>query len=337
MRLVAGLLVVSATTVTVIALIKLDTYGRRGGTIAGSFQDEIDELARIDPNLILYEESGEPFKTGFAASRAIAVDDRATVYVAGDNQVRLFSRTGTPSGAIEPAGAPSAVAVTPDGIAYIGVMDHIEIYDPNLKRTASWQSLGADAAITGIAVSEEGVFVADAGNGVVVHYDVEGKVVNHIGRKDPDRDIGGLVLPSGYFDLVAPKNGLLRVANPGRRRIETYTLDGDLEFFWGESSAAVEGFCGCCNPMNIAALPKGGFVTCEKGLTRVKIYSSDGVFTGVVAGPEQLTEPGAALVSELPNQSEVAWFDVAVDARGHVYILDTIKNRVRIFTRKKEG
>ena len=64
-------------------------------------------------------------------------------------------------------------------------------------------------------------------------------------------------------------DGLLRVVNPGRHRIEAYTFDGDLEFSWGKVSVGIEGFCGCCNPVNFAILSDGSFITCEKGLTRV--------------------------------------------------------------------
>ncbi|MBM3243119.1 hypothetical protein FJZ31_43220, partial [Candidatus Poribacteria bacterium] len=50
----------------------------------------------------------------------------------------------------------------------------------------------------------------------------------------------------------------------------------------GYLSMDIDGFCGCCNPVNFAMLPDGRFVTCEKGLPRVKIYDADGTFSGVV-------------------------------------------------------
>ena len=75
-------------------------------------------------------------------------------------------------------------------------------------------------------------------------------------------------------------------------------------------------------------LDDGSFVTCEKGLVRVKVYDPDGSFLGVVAGPETFdidpaTHPAAA-------------FDVAADKEGRIFILDTVRNIVRIFTRKKD-
>jgi DNA-binding beta-propeller fold protein YncE len=190
--------------------------------------------------------------------------------------------------------------------------------------------------LTSIAVSDQDVFVADAGNRVVVRCDTSGNLVAQIGKKDSSRNVPGFVIPSPYFDLVVSQDGLLRVVNPGRRRIEAYTFDGDIEFWWGAGSVNIEGFCGCCNPVNIAVLPDGGYVTCEKGLTRVKVYDSEGQFAGVVAAPRQLVRDGDLRVCDLPEECQAGGFDVAVDSAGRIFVLDTIKNVVRIFS-KIEG
>ena len=96
---------------------------------------------------------------------------------------------------------------------------------------------------------------------------------------------------------------------------------------------SVEGFCGCCNPSNIAILADDSFVTCEKGLARVKIYDPEGSFVGVVAGPEQFGVTAHICVT--PEQCLKGGFDVAVDSQDRIFILDTINNVVKIFTRKK--
>lgn len=99
----------------------------------------------------------------------------------------------------------------------------------------------------------------------------------------------------------------------------------------------MEGFCGCCNPVNFAILADGSFVTCEKGIARVKIYAPDGSFVGVVAGPQQLVADGASRVCETVAQCQAGGFDVAADNQGKVYVLDTIKGVVRMFVRAKAG
>ena len=195
--------------------------------------------------------------------------------------------------------------------------------------------MGEDAVLTSIAVSKSDVFVADAGNRVVLRYDTAGKLIKSIGRKDENRNIPGFVIPSPYFDLAIGSDGLLRVVNPGRHRIEAYTFDGDLEFWWGQFSTSIEGFCGCCNPVNFAILEDDSFVTCEKGLIRAKIYDPDGKFVGVVAGPEQLVEGGASRVCTTTAECQAGGFDAAIDMQGRVLVLDTIKNVVRTFVKIK--
>ena len=87
------------------------------------------------------------------------------------------------------------------------------------------------------------------------------------------------------------RDGLLRVNNPGRHSVEVYSAKGDLESSWGKATATLStAFCGCCNPVGVALLADGRCVTCEKGLPRVKVYSAQGVFESVVAGPESFPE-----------------------------------------------
>jgi hypothetical protein len=336
-KILLGALIVLATLVAAISVIRLDSFGSRGNSVGRKFIDDITELARIDPNLILYEESSVRIGTGFAQSQAIAVDSDGRIYVAGDNAVRVFTPKGDPISRISLSQTALCVEPDDDGTIYLGTRDHVEVFDANGQRIATWEGLGDNAFLTAIAASGDNVFVADAGNRIVLRYDRSGKIVNKIGEKDSDRNVPGFMVPSPYFDLAVSKDGLLRVVNPGRLRIEAYTFEGDFEFSWGKSSVAVEGFCGCCNPADLALLPDGAFVTSEKGLARVKVYDSQGMFVGVVAGPEQLLEGAAPYIAELPEQHRVGGFDVAVDPNGRVLILDRINNAVRFYTKKKAG
>jgi len=326
-------LIALAIVIAVVALVRLDTTGKKGSGLGKEYTYEID--AKIDPNLILYEESAQSLSTGFADAHGIALDSQGSIYVAGDRAIRVFAQSGDLLDEIELTDVPRCLTVANDGKIYVGITNYVEVYGQQGKRLASWDSLGERAVLTSIAVSKEDVFVADAGNRIVLHYDTNGKLINRIGGKDKERNIPGFVIPSPYFDLAVGRDGLLRVVNPGLRRIEAYTFDGYLEFWWGEFSSAVEGFCGCCNPVNFAILEDESFVTCEKGLIRVKIYDPEGAFVGVVAGPEQLVEGGASRVSEFGAGSQAGGFDVAVDAQGRIFVLDTINNVVRVFIKKK--
>jgi hypothetical protein len=333
MRVFIFVVVAVAAAVGIFAAIRLDVTGEKGSGLGPAYEYDVKELAKVDPNLILYEESARGISTGFAASQAIAVSSEGRIYVAGDRAIRIFERAGDMAGEMALGDRPRCLACAGDGRIYVGMRDHVEVYDSRGKRLAAWASLGDDAVLTSIAIGREDVFVADAGNRIVMHYDMGGKVINRIGAKDKDRNIPGFVVPSPYLDIAIAPDGLLRVVNPGRLRVEAYTFGGDLEFFWGKFSSGVEGFTGCCNPVNFAMLSDGSFVTCEKGLVRVKIYDPEGAFVGVVASPDQLVE-GAVNICYFPEQCQAGGFDVAVDSAGRVFVLDTVKNIVRVFERK---
>jgi sugar lactone lactonase YvrE len=326
-----GMLIGVAVFVAVVALIRLDITGDKGSGLSNEYLYEID--LSVDPNLIIYEESGESLSTGFTSTHAIALDSQGSIYIAGDKSVRIFAEGGKLLDEILLPGVPRSLTVADDGKIYVGITHHIAVYNRQGKQLASWDSLGDRALLTSIAVSGSDVFVADAGNRIVLHYDTNGNLINRIGRKDTDRNIPGFVIPSPHFDLVMRRDELLRVVNPGLHRIEAYTFDGDFEFSWGKYSTSIEGFCGCCNPINIAVLGDDSFVTCEKGLARIKIYDPEGAFLGVVAGPEQFGV--TAHVCTTPEQCQSGGYDVAVDAQDRIYILDTNKNVVKIFSRKK--
>jgi hypothetical protein len=335
--LIAGALVIAAVVVGAISILRLDTTGESGSGLSAEYAYDLSKLAAIDPNLILYAESRPPLGTGFRQSRAIALDSSGRIYVAGDRGIGIFSATGNPEKLIDLSGEPRCLMVADDGKIYVGVGDHVEVLTPEGQPAASWGPLGDEAVLTGIAKQGDDVFVADAGHRIVLHYNAAGTLVGHIGEKDPDKNLPGFVIPSPHFDLAVARDGLLRVANPGRNRIETYTLDGDFEFSWGERSVKIKGFCGCCNPVSFALLPDGGFVTAEKGLDRVKVYNSDGGFVGVVAGPAQLGKEGQIKVCNTPEECREGGFDVAVAPDGRVYVLDVTGNMIRVFQRKVAG
>jgi hypothetical protein len=336
-KIFVGVLAAIAVVIGGIAVVRLDTTGKKGSGLGKEFVYDVKDLAKIDPNLILYEEAAKAISTSFTDSRAIAVDSQGSICIAGDKAIRVFAENGDLLNEIKLTDGPRCLMVADDGKIYVGMKGHVEVYDVRGKRLAAWQSLGDDAVLTSIAVSKNDVFVADAGNRIVLHYDTTGKLVNRIGEKDEGRNVQGFVIPSPYFDLAVGRDGLLRVVDPGRHHIEAYTFDGDVEFSWGKFSSGLEGFIGCCNPVNFAMLEDGSFVTCEKGLTRVKIYDAGGTFVGVVAGPEQLVEGGTVGICYFPADCQAGGFDVAVDATGRILVLDTIKNVVRTFTKIKAG
>ena len=331
-----GVLVVAALVLCGAALWLTDSTGRKGNLLTKEFDYDLGELRRTDPDLILYEQISTVIKTGFDNARDMVLGNDDRIYVAGDRAVGVFADDGSLVQKHELANEPYCLAVADEGTLYIGMRDHVEVYNSEGTRLASWQAIEGRAILTSMALAKNDIFIADAGNRVVWHYGRDGNLVGQIGKKDPSRNISGFVVPSPYFDLAMAPDGLLRVVNPGRHRIEAYTTTGDLEFSWGSFGSDVAGFCGCCNPVSFALLDDEGFVTAEKGLTRVKVYSAEGEFAGVVAGPESFVEHDRIRESRGDGGESASGFDVAVDGQGRILVLDPATGEIRLFVRSAE-
>jgi hypothetical protein len=185
-----------------------------------------------------------------------------------------------------------------------------------------WRTHGENALITSLAASERFLFVADAVRRTVERLDTGGRDLGRIA--DAPDAATHFVVPSPFLDLALARGDVLWVTNPGRHRIESYTLDGQALAAVGASGASIEGFCGCCNPTHIAALPDGRLVTSEKGLPRVKVLRPSGELDCVVAAGEKLA---AGLVG----------LDLAVDEAGRVLVLDPRARAVRVFAARHTG
>jgi len=303
---------------------------------------DLAPLRRTDPALIVGRQTGE-FRPGFKHARCIAVAPGGDVYVSGDFAIRRFDAAGARLAEIAAIEPPGAIAIGADGKVYATFGAKVWVYDPNGRRVATWAAR-QNSMFTSIAVTDAGVFVADAGGRAVLRYDRQGKLQAVIGKKDEVRNAPGFVVPSPYFDLAMAPDGLLRVSNPGRHQIEAYTVEGDHGVAWGRFSATEpDGFAGCCNPSNIAVVPMpnssgdfAGFVTAEKGLARVKVYDADGKFVGFLAGPDTFTRHDE-LVRARPSGQPFEALDVAAGADGRIYVLDGAVGEVRVFIWKPGG
>ncbi|MFC1494914.1 hypothetical protein ACFL6W_06530 [Thermodesulfobacteriota bacterium] len=303
--------------------------GKAGG--ADNAADLITGI-KIDPDMILYDEIGKPVPSGFTESRSLTVDSAGVLYAAGDKAVRIFDSRGRIRETVNLTVSPFCLAAT-DKQFYIGTKDRIVIIGRNGKVQTSWKSLGENAWITSIALADEHVYIADAGQRIVWCYDLMGKFIRRIGVKNPEKNIPGFVVPGPYFDLAMAPDGLLRVANPGRHQIEAYTVKGDREFAWGRFGNRLEDFTACCNPVSFTILPDGNLITCEKGAARVKVYDTFGKLKGFVAEPKQLANISPSIGVKQERVQRYG-FDVAADRDGQVYILDRARNAIRIFKRK---
>lgn len=181
--------------------------------------------------------------------------------------------------------------------------------------------LGARAVLTGLAASVKDLWVADSGSRVIWHFDAAGKLLGSFGGREGKDKSKGLIVPSPHLKVVLKPDGNLLVNNPGRLRVDTYSPSGALKSSFGKASVDITGFCGCCNPIDIALLGQGFVVTAEKGLPRVKVYRADGTLESVVVG-------SAGLSPRCEPQ-------IAVSPTGQILVLDAPARVVRVFERKQ--
>jgi hypothetical protein len=320
----------AAGALAVLELIATERAIAQAGGTTNPFAYDVSHLQKTDPKLIAYEEAAR-WKAPRPEPRRIAIAPDDTLYLCCGNYLVAVDASGQPRLEIAASDPTRCCAVAADGTIFLGLRDRVEVFSADGRRQIAWEALGKKAWLTGLALTEDRVYAADAGNRVLLAYDRSGKLLRRIGQKDPERNVPGFVIPSPYFSVTVARDGLLRVNNPGRHRMELYTSEGDFEGAWGVTSMGIAGFCGCCNPINFALLPDGRYLTCEKGLPRVKLYSATGEFESVVAGVESFAANAKACG---PSDCTSGGLDAVADSRGRIYILDFVTGEVRVMKPK---
>lgn len=316
-KLVNVVLIVLA--VAIVIIIGRDFIGKKAGKpIENPYEYNIDEYKKVDSTKILYSEKIN-FQVKADSWGGIAVSD-STIVVAVANNLLQYNYSGKLISSKTMIDTATSVAVDKNRQIWVGMRHYVVMYDMNGTLVKRWNSFGENAVITSLAVSDEFVYVADAGNRIVYQCNTNGQTEQKIGEKDEHKGIPGFIIPSPYFDVALDDRGFLWAANTGRHVFENYNPDGSLRSSWGITSFKIEGFSGCCNPAHFAMMDDNSFVTSEKGMPRIKLYDQHGQFSGVVAAPASFTGSAAP--------------DIAVDKQQRVIALDFERNQVRIFERK---
>ncbi|HPG37873.1 MAG TPA: hypothetical protein PLP19_07295 [bacterium] len=284
------------------------------------FEYDIETYRHVPEEMIRYTQIRQiPVNLDKLLALAVAADKR--ICVSGDNKILQYDADGKIARSFNLTASAQCLAIASNYRLFLGVGNHIEIYDTTGALVKRWPPFDANSFITSLAVTHEAVFAADAGKLIILRYDLNGNLLNKIGEKDTTRDIPGFIIPSPYFDVAVDPDGFIWGANTGRLLLENFTPEGGPRSHWGTSSMRIEGFSGCCNPSHFAILSDGSFVTAEKGLERVKIYDRAGQFIAVVAQPSLFRQGTAGL-------------DLAVDSDDCIYVLDSGARQVRIFQHK---
>jgi hypothetical protein len=198
---------------------------------------------------------------------------------------------------------------------------------PRTVALTKWAEIKQRSSVTGIAVSNQDVFVAcrmTNGDGYAV-WRVDRNFAN------PKRIIEGLkgivaqtnshVNVFGPIDIQA-KAGEVWVAHPAAHKVERYDRNGKkLSSFGKHDSKSADGFGGYGNPISLRLGPNGEVYCSETGgPVAVKRFSPDGRFLGVVGLPDRDIDDLCA-----------ATVDVSRDGR-QVFILSPHEKAILVLT-----
>lgn len=317
-KLIYGILILFGLLIAFIILGDVFT-NEMNKTVKNPYAYDLGDIKKIDPFMIKYREVK---RIGLGLPKPIAVDyHKGLLGIAYENQMQLIDTLGQEYFNKTIDGPVTSISFAPDGKIFLGCKNHIELYGLQGNLLESWEGLDSSAYITSIAFKDDAVFVADAGGPMVHRYTYEGQLLNSFDGKGRTDNKYGFVVPSPYFDIAVDPDNQLWVANTGLQYIENYSDEGSLRAFWGESSFTLKGFTGCCNPAQFSILSNGYFVTCEKGLVRIKVYLPSGEVESVVATSDDFD------VGSAPA-------DLTVDEKDNIYVLDVTRKMIRKFARK---
>lgn len=303
----------------IVAFMTYDFFWSSKKSDGNIYEYNLDDFTKVAPELVSYNET-QTISINLEKVKGICTDNKDKIYVSGLGKVLVFNSKGEFLKEII-TNIPSRCISFGNNQLFIGAENHVEIWNTDGNRIDSWEAANEKSLITSIAVGDSSVFVSDAGNKIIYHYNLAGDLLNEIGRKDSAMGIPGFVIPSPYFDVAMGRDGELWAVNSGRHQFEAYNPDGRLITSWKKTSMHLDGFSGCCNPSHFVILEDGSFLTSEKGIVRVKIHDQTGKFSSVVATPDQFDKGTTGL-------------DLALDSEGRVIILDPSRKQVRIFEKK---
>lgn len=294
--------------------------GDMGKSTKNPYAFDIREFEHVDPALIKYKET-KRIKLNNPAPKAIDYH-KGLLALAFKNNLQVIDTSGREIFNKTIAGPSTAIHLSPDGI-YLACKDHIEIYDLDGNLLKSWNNLDSNAYITSIIQKDDKLIVANAGGPEVIRFNKNGEIELRFDGKSEELSDFGFIIPSPYFDVQIDPDNQLWVANTGLQNIQNYTEEGSLRAHWGKAGYRLEDFTGCCNPAHFTILTDGSFVTCEKGLVRIKVHKPSGELDGVVAAPK-----------DFDTDSEPT--DLTSDENDHIYALDITKKMIRKFERIAE-
>ena len=261
--------------------------------------------------------SASMLKIPFETSKALAVDKDDNIYISGDKSILILSKEGKKITQFDTDITATALAIGDTEIIYAAFENHIATYSLAGELLKRWPSFKKESYITSLVITGTTIFIADAELEQVHEYRTDGTYLRSIGSKNKEQ-ADCFILPSYFFDVAVAPDNRLWAANTGKHKLVSFSSEGKLSTYWGETSAAVEDFCGCCNPSHFAIMHDGSFITAEKGIVRVKKYNSTGKFECAIAGPEHFEASSTGL-------------EIAINSENDILVLEPAVRKIHIF------
>lgn len=280
------------------------------------YEYNVDEFREVDPALISHKEIRQ-IKVDVGDHAGIATAN-GCIYLASGNTVRTLSPEGKLLSEFGIAETPFALAAN-ENLLLVAFEKSFAVYSLQGEKQFQTDALTDSTVITSVAFMNQFIAVADAGKRLVYLFDGQTKI-REIEGISGAKNLHGFIVPSAKFDLAIKPNGDMWVVNPGMHALQHYDESGNLLEAWDKASLSIDGFSGCCNPAHFTFLPDGRFVTSEKGMPRIKIYSDGGLLESVVAPPAAFVNNGRACDVATLGETVVA--------------LDFDKKMIRIFSPK---
>lgn len=252
-----------------------------------------------------------------------------------------LARGGTPTGQAPPAyrllcawkagesGAPMDVAVGPTGNVFVldPLSNQVQKFSPAGQLLAAWKTRGSETQMQsmphGIACSQDGVvYVAGGTGGVVQKFTADGKFVGSVGKGLFDRPHGIAVTTSGNLVVSDAMKCRIVKLSPQGRLLSTCGSAGSGAgqlgpLNWNDFESVL--FNELLGSFGLDVDRMGGVWVADTVNNRVQHFDPKGRPAGIVQGSGDLG-------FKRP-------LDVAVDAKGCVYVTDdsATAKRIRVF------
>ncbi len=289
-----------------------------------AFADDPEDLATHQESAVIDLDFGD------LESLTIDADGRVLACDSKTQQVKVIGPDGTLLDSWQLNTAPYSVHVHDDGTVFVGGRGALARFsaDGDLLAAVQTEAGFPNARASGIATMGDELFVSFGSGGstsakaVIVRFNLDFTGATQIAE--------GLRGCCQRLDMVG-LDGVLYVAENSRHHVLKMDRDGQVLSSWGQRDRlGLAGFGSCCNPMNLFFGAGGDLYTAESGLGRIKRYTADGEYLGLVgyAGTSRFTQASGLAVT-CSNIAIAATADEEL-----VYVLDYQNNLIRVLALK---